>query len=135
MQIKLLLIALSFVTQIYASESFILSVPETSVKVTLLSKSPSHYTDGYERGIVKGDFTKILREQNVTLLPFVVSNQGSGVFYYIALFKDHKHIRSFFIGDRVVLVKIQREEDLLKVFYTSREGKKDYKEFSTLCSM
>ena len=68
--------------------------------------------------------------KNITLLPFVVSNQGSGVFYYIAVFEKKKHKKNFFIGDRIDIDKIWFEDVKIFVDYVTREGRKSEKTFS-----
>jgi len=110
-------------------EQFILPVPETSTKVLLHEGDMAHYKDGLERGVVVGDFSKLQKFDNKMILPFVVSNQGSGVFYYIALFKDKKFVQSFFIGDRVKIKSIKQKEDTLVVHYITRDKQEKIKQF------
>jgi len=108
---------------------FIIKVPETSAYVTLKQKGESHYINGYERGVVVADFIKIKHYKDVTLLPFIVSNQGSGIFYYIAVFKNDKHIISFFVGDRVDIKKIMLKNDMVVIKFYTRDKKENTKYF------
>ena len=129
--VKSLLLSVVLFTMACAnSVEYSFMVPQTDVCVKILPDKLSHYKDGYERGVVKGDFGKIKHFKNITLLPFVVSNQGSGVFYYIAVFEKKKHKKSFFIGDRIVIDKIWFGDAKIFVDYVTREGKKSEKTFS-----
>lgn len=69
------------------------------------------YDSGAERGTVRVDIGKMISTDkdgnSVYLAPMSVSNQGSGVFYYLALFKFDKPrsrvvlANSVFVGDRI----------------------------------
>jgi len=129
--VKSLLLSVVLFTMACAnSVEYSFMVPQTDVRVKILPDKLSHYKDGYERGVVKGDFGKIKHFKNITLLPFVVSNQGSGVFYYIAVFEKKKHKKSFFIGDRIVIEEIDFKDDMISVRFKTRDAKKSEKKFT-----
>lgn len=112
---------------IKTANDLMVNVPETGATCNLtdladleaLKVAKGSYTAGEERGIVMLDYMKITtvniadpRSQIYFVAPFAVSNQGSGVFYYMGLFAQDvenmsiRHVDSFFMGDRVVVENI-----------------------------
>lgn len=109
------------------SSDLIIKIPETNTtcKITKIIDKDSlnivegQYTVGEEKGVVYIDYKKILAlnqsQKNETsfIIPFSVSNQGSGIFRYIGLFdlniKDGtiRQINSKLLGDRVKLESIK----------------------------
>lgn len=82
-----------------------------------------NYRDGEEVGQVAVDYSKITPlnlsnrdDQMVFVVPFTVSNQGSGVFYYLGLFNLNtkqwrmEQLDTLFIGDRVVIESLATDE-------------------------
>ena len=110
-----------------ATDEFVLKVPETSVKVTIKDFQKASYVDDMERGVVVVFEDKIVKHGAYTFIPFVVSNQGSGVFYYIGAFKNKKHKKSFFIGDRISVEKIEVKNGSILVKYKTRYKKRKLK--------
>jgi hypothetical protein len=108
-----------------------LNVPETSAVIEV--KMPKVlYTNGLEKGSVFVDFFRMQKVENGFVVPFVVSNQGSGVFYYIALLNAKKeHKKSYFIGDRVKIKDILIKNSKVYVIFLSQEGLEDTKVFSS----
>lgn len=123
-----------------------ISVPETDAIATLktvdLSKqlASGDYKNGAEQGTVALLYKYItmfnLPENTKVaqfVAPFVVSNQGSGNFYYLGLFtldmKNKKIIqqRTWLLGDRIILKnislepKIERGSQMLSVTYLERD--------------
>lgn len=116
---------------IKTSNDLIVNIPETeaSCKITTIIDKDSlhivegHYTAEEERGMVYIDYSKMIAlnqspENEISLImPFSVSNQGSGIFRYIGLFhlntKDNtiRHIDSRFLGDRIKLESIEYDGD------------------------
>ena len=83
------------------------------------------YQDDVESGSVAVDYSKITplnlgdpKQEMVFAAPFVVSNQGSGSFWYLGLFQLHNqtahisHIDSLFLGDRIKLNTLTSADDL-----------------------
>ncbi len=82
-----------------------------------------NYKDGEERGEILIDYKKqtplnfSTENEKYSLIPFILSNQGSGSFYYLGLFllnkKDARseHISSFFLGDRIKIESIKQVAD------------------------
>lgn len=103
------------------SNQFYIKLPETNkeCKISEIIDSDSlryakgYYIDGDEKGEVIIDNREILAinqsTENITYLviPFSISNQGSGTFKYLGLFeinykaKTVNQIDSYFLGDRV----------------------------------
>ncbi|RZT95600.1 hypothetical protein EV201_0223 [Ancylomarina subtilis] len=112
---------------IKTSNDLIIKIPETntSCKINKIIDKDSlhifegHYAEGEERGVVYIDYKNIValnqstENETYLIIPFSVSNQGSGIFRYIGLFdlnhKDMtiKHVDSKFLGDRIKLESIQ----------------------------
>ena len=126
----IMLCAVSLVAMQTSHEKYyIVRVPETSVNVMLQKDVAAHYKEDYERGIVLGDFSKIQYCQESTILPFLVSNQGSGIFYYLGLFQGNKLYKNFFIGDRVKIERIILKNNNIVVQYKTRADKREEKSF------
>ncbi|MFC1234128.1 hypothetical protein [Vibrio sp. F74] len=81
------------------------------------------YQDGEEYGLVGVDYYKIttlnlkgVDEEMVFSAPFSVSNQGSGVFWYLGLFKlnmntaEVRQMDAFFLGDRIKITELKPDE-------------------------
>lgn len=94
------------------------------------------YTLGEERGTVTLSFdtirtlnTEIDNKKIMFVAPFSVSNQGTGVFYYLGIFEQDnqkftvRHLDSFFIGDRVNIVSIEPDSQgqTVSVEYTAHD--------------
>ncbi len=109
------------------AKDLMVNVPETGSTCKLtdladtggLKVAKGSYTAGEERGVVMLDYMKITTvilvdsmSQIYFVAPFAVSNQGSGIFYYIGVFVQDVenmsiiHVDSFFMGDRVVVENI-----------------------------
>ncbi|RXQ91507.1 hypothetical protein EO244_12210 [Ancylomarina salipaludis] len=108
---------------IETSNDFTIKIPETDTycKLTqIISNDTIHlvkgdYTKGEVRGEVYIDYTKIVAlnqssgNETFLIIPFSVSNQGSGIFTYMGLFNLNnksgliKHLDSKFLGDRIKL--------------------------------
>ena len=116
--------------------SFEVSVPETSVTTALLyfnmksEEFHGKYSDELERGVVVLQCQKMQTFNNKKIIvPFRISNQGSGVFYYLGLFEHLsdgvRHIKSYFIGDRVKISAINIKENEIVVDFFHRDNTKD----------
>lgn len=126
------------------SNKFILNIPETSShselsefqKINSNEYVKGTYTDGYERGNVFLDYLKInsinLTESKTLfyfVAPFIVSNQGSGSFNYLGLFVQDskkmtiKHLDSFFLGDRIIIEKINPIMDEVSILIKEHSQK------------
>lgn len=116
---------------IQTNKEWAIHVPETKVKANLnklISSAPRYlvtgeYSDGEAYGIVSLDYSKITtlnvttdQDEMVFVAPFSVSNQGSGVFWYLGLFTldtdsgDIKQTDTVFVGDRFRISSLQTEE-------------------------
>ena len=95
------------------------------------------YTLGEERGTVSLNYDTIRTlspeadNQTITFVaPFSVSNQGSGIFYYLGIFEQNNqkftvlHKDSFFLGDRINIVSIEpdNQDRFITVEYTERNN-------------
>ncbi|CAV25706.1 hypothetical protein AB4516_02720 [Vibrio sp. 10N.222.54.F12] len=90
------------------------------------------YDSGVERGVVTVDTNNlsrvILGEASFFVAPMWVSNQGSGVFYYLGLFKHDQHrsrvvlVDQFFLGDRVRIQTLEITQLLDSQSKLSGEG-------------
>lgn len=109
--------------ELKTEHAFVVNVPETSARCELtdfVDTDRAHFAKGdyeqeAERGSVLLDYPHQLKlqlsndDQSYWAIPFVVTNQGSGSFWYLGLFaldQDQKrieHIDSHFIGDRIEL--------------------------------
>ena len=125
-----------------------INIPETNTVVYLNEKvtfgGADYFKGDYsevlssnilERGSVFYDLKKIIviskvNPKNQTRLyyapVFIVSNQGSGNFYYLGLFVYDKiqqqctHIDSYFLGDRIKNIKVTDEIQAVKVNFFKR---------------
>ena len=106
---------------------FYVKIPDTNIecKITELIDSDSssyakgNYVDDEEKGEVIIDNSKIvalnqsIKDVVFLVIPFSISNQGSGLFKYLGLFKiDYKaktisQIDSYFLGDRIKINSIK----------------------------
>lgn len=92
------------------------------------------YHDGEENGVVILDYAKITtlnlgssKNEMFFAAPFAVSNQGSGIFWYLGLFEldvntaDIKQIDTFFLGDRIKIQELKPDEpfDVTSSLYVS----------------
>ncbi|MGF1907401.1 hypothetical protein [Aliivibrio salmonicida] len=81
------------------------------------------YQEGDEHGLVSLDYYKItslnfgsVEDEMVFSAPFSVSNQGTGTFWYLGLFKLNTNtgeigqIDTFFLGDRIKLEELKPDE-------------------------
>lgn len=93
------------------------------------------YKDNDERGSVFLDYRMfaVSKLENINscsfaMAPFIVSNQGSGNFYYLGLFmKDFKsqkikHIDSRLLGDRITIDSMATKKDLIEIFFKERSS-------------
>lgn len=108
-----------------------IQLPDSDVKVVLTELRDDHdshvavgkYQDGEEYGLISLVYANIttlnlgdISEQFTFAAPFVVSNQGSGVFWYIGLFQlnlttaEIKQLDTFFLGDRIKLGELRTDE-------------------------
>jgi len=103
------------------------------------------YSDKQERGSVLLDYRMIttvkLKEIDSYVFftaPFIVSNQGSGAFFYLGLFMQDnknltiKHIDSRLLGDRIVLDSVTSENDRIKVYLKERSSEQSMSEKPTI---
>lgn len=86
------------------------------------------YEDGDERGTVTIDTSKIIQLDPLTYVsPLIVSNQGSGSFYYLVVskydeFRQRMVAKSFaYLGDRIQVTEIMEEEGLIRVKLLERD--------------
>ncbi len=111
----------------------------TTIDSTEMAKG--NYTDGVERGIVVLDYMKIVtlnisksKDHNYFVAPFFVSNQGTGVFYYLGLFaEDTKemtvdHIDSYFLGDRINISSINSDRNKIQIKFMDHSVKQSMAE-------
>ena len=110
---------------------WIIALPESEVKVALtqfVAPEKRPYVTGVyqshdEYGEVALDYSKITplefessSNQMVFAAPFLVSNQGSGVFWYLGLFNLNidsaqiSQIDTYFLGDRIQLEAVSLDE-------------------------
>ncbi len=107
-----------------------IQVPETSAFSLLTDIDPDtqvaagSYDDGMERGSVYLLYAyqqSIYNDKSLSavVIPFAVSNQGSGVFYYLGLFKwDSARQRVILsdaklAGDRIDIIELKRSNDTM----------------------
>ncbi|MFA0180872.1 hypothetical protein AB4463_10710 [Vibrio cyclitrophicus] len=100
-----------------------IKVPETNAFAfikeldTTRSIAFGRYDSGAERGVVTVDTKNLsgvtLGQANFFVSPMWVSNQGSGVFYYVGLFKHDKQrsrvvlVDQLFLGDRIQIQTLE----------------------------
>ncbi|QYK00576.1 hypothetical protein [Shewanella psychrotolerans] len=108
-----------------------IDLPESDTKVALTKVTTigerhlatGQYRNGAEHGVVGVDFYKIIPlnlpssdNEMVFIVPFSVSNQGSGVFWYLGLFllnsdtAEIKQTDTTFIGDRIQIQTLHIDE-------------------------
>ncbi len=108
-----------------------IQLPNSEAKASLtalreyddLHLATGKYQDGEEHGSVGLDYYKItplnlgnIDDEMVFSAPFFVSNQGTGVFWYLGLFKlntdtgEIKQIDTFFLGDRIKVDELKTDE-------------------------
>ncbi len=117
--------------QVECSADLYVTVPEenTKCKIDQLVNqnaryfAKGNYKNGEERGVIFVDYKKLTplnfstKDEKYYLIPFIVSNQGSGSFYYLGLFKLNKkkvmseHLSSFFLGDRIKIESVKQVAD------------------------
>ncbi|WP_233900316.1 hypothetical protein [Tenacibaculum piscium] len=115
------------------SNSFYIQIPDTNIKCEInefdsLRFAKGNYTQGDEKGTVFIDNIEIITlnksPENISyiMIPFSISNQGSGYFKYLGMFKidynskDISQIDEYFLGDRVIINSIKYDgNDELKV--------------------
>ncbi|MGR5080101.1 hypothetical protein [Photobacterium swingsii] len=115
----------------YTDKYWQIELPDSSKKVPLTEMKDfngqhlavGYYQQGDERGVVSVDYTRMavlnftfVEDEMMFAVPFSVSSQGSGVFWYLGLYHmntkygDIKQIDTFFVGDRVVINTMQTDE-------------------------
>lgn len=108
-----------------------IELPDSKLKIPLMELKEynghhfaiGEYKLGQERGVVSVDYPHItvlnfpyVQDEMIFAVPFSVSNQGSGVFWYLGLYHmntkhgDIKQIDSLFIGDRIVINEMNTDE-------------------------
>jgi len=115
------------------SNDLIIKIPEINADckiIEIIDIDSTHiakgnYAKDEEKGIVFIDYLKILalneslEDLIYFVIPFTVSNQGSGVFNYIGLFELNtkeakiKHSNSKFLGDRIKLESVKYDGNKL----------------------
>jgi len=135
---------------IKTTSDLIVNVPEENIVTKIIEfvsidstteMAKGDYSDGTERGTIFFDYMKIkilnIGESTDSLYfvaPFIVSNQGSGRFYYLGLFGYHvnsfkiKHLDSYFLGDRIELSSIKEEKNILEVYFKIHSDKQSMAE-------
>lgn len=115
----------------YTDKYWQIELPESAVKVPLTELKEynghhfaiGHYQHDQERGVVSVDYPRItvlnftyVQDEMIFAVPFSVSNQGSGVHWYIGLYNmntkygDIQQIDSLFVGDRIVINEMNTDE-------------------------
>lgn len=108
-----------------------IQLPDSTAKAPLTELKESNgihlatgrYQDGDEYGVVSVEYDKITplnlgkkSGEMVFTAPFAVSNQGSGIFWYLGLFQLNtstaviKQIDTIFLGDRIIIKGLQPDE-------------------------
>lgn len=109
-----------------------IKVPETTAYSLLTRRHDARAIGQYQDGEVRGDIwvdTHQLIElgEGRYAAPLIVSNQGSGLFYYLALFEyDSARQRmisrdALLLGDRIVVEAVDRNQDVIAVTLRTRE--------------
>ena len=119
-----------------------IQLPDSEAKAPLtdlrkyddLHLATGKYQDGDEHGLVSLDYYNItplhlgnIDDEMVFSAPFSVSNQGSGIFWYLGLFNlntktgEIEQIDTFFLGDRIKVNELKPEEpfDVTSSLYVS----------------
>ncbi|MGF1832307.1 hypothetical protein [Photobacterium sanguinicancri] len=108
-----------------------IELPDSKLKIPLMELKEynghhfavGEYQFGQERGVVSVDYPRItvlnftyVQDEMIFAVPFSVSNQGSGVHWYIGLYNmntkygDIQQIDSLFVGDRIVINEMNTDE-------------------------
>ncbi|MGF1690080.1 hypothetical protein [Photobacterium kagoshimensis] len=116
---------------IYTDKYWQIELPDSGLKVPLTELKNDNgqhfalgrYHQGEERGVVRVDYPRItvlnftfVEDEMMFAVPFSVSNQGSGVFWYLGLFQmntrygDIKQLDTLWVGDRVVITALNTDE-------------------------
>lgn len=116
---------------IYTDKYWQIELPDSGLKVPLTEPKNGNgqhfalgrYQQGEERGVVHVDYPRItvlnftfVEDEMMFAVPFSVSNQGSGVFWYLGLFQmntrhgDIKQLDTLWVGDRVVITALNTDE-------------------------
>lgn len=119
-----------------------IQLPDSKVKASLtdlrkyddLHLATGKYQDGDEHGLVSLDYYNItplhlgnIDDEMVFSVPFSVSNQGTGTFWYLGLFNLNTNtgeigqIDTFFLGDRIKVNELKTDEpfDVTSSLYVS----------------
>ena len=125
------------------SNDLIINVPETlskSVLAEFVNLGTIEYVKGTysynkERGNVLLDYKKInaltlneTKGEYYFVIPFMVNNQGSGIFNYLGFFVSDskmmtvKHIDSYYLGDRIKVEKIRAGGNEVYIFLKSHSN-------------
>lgn len=132
------------------TKAFSVTIPETAAEAELrgfvtldsLEYATGEYVHGAEQGSVYLHYRHIVPVQDASdgpvftfVAPFAVSNQGSGIFWYLGLFSLNnesavmQHRDSIFLGDRIVVDTMEITGDVIDLrYYTHDEGKAMYEE-------
>ncbi len=138
---------------IKTSNDLIINIPETNLSTKIKNfvlidliyeMGQGTYSDGTEKGIVLLDYVKIRiahisnSKNNIYfVIPFIVSNQGSGAFYYLGLFEQKinelkiTHLDSYFLGDRIKINNIKVGENKIDVKYKTHSPEQSMSETPT----
>jgi hypothetical protein len=150
---------------IKTADDLVISIPISDTPPTKAAVRLTSFADfGTARGVAQGDYAAgeergqvIFYYMKITTVhlgdpsekiyfvaPFSVSNQGSGVFYYIGLFVQDinkmniRHLASHYIGDRIKVMNIENFDEQITVSFitrtadTSYADKPDQSQFLTL---
>lgn len=120
------------------TQAFSVTVPETAAEAELrgfvtidsLEYATGEYVNGAEKGAVYLHYRHIVPVQDASddpvftfVVPFAVSNQGSGIFWYLGLFSLNsesavvQHRDSIFLGDRIVVDTVEITGDVIDLRY------------------
>ena len=99
------------------------------------------YQNDAERGSVTLDYLHLTAvaipkstDYSYFVAPFSVSNQGSGVFYYLALLARNDsqqtlvHVASYYLGDRIVITEVTDFGDKVTVDFNSHSADSSFAE-------
>lgn len=130
------------------SNDWVITIPETNAKckISEVDTDSLHvvkgvYIDGDERGEVIVDYLKITtlnqssKDKQYFMVPFKVSNQGSGIFNYVGMFvldyegKTIRQIDSYFLGDRIIIDSLKYNgDDTLQVQLKAHSEQQSFSE-------
>jgi len=138
---------------IKTSDDLIINVPETNLSAKIadfitvdliFEMGQGNYSDGVEKGTILLDYVKIkianisnTKSSKYFVIPFIISNQGSGAFYYLGLFEQRinelniTHLDSYFLGDRIKIYSIIIEENKIEVNYKTHSSEQNMAETPT----